>query len=430
MTASEDPIGAELTRDAPAIARSRDWEDVVRRSRRRRPIRPAVVAAFAVVALVLGATALARTVVSGFDEWLTGEPGQPVSADDVARFRARNEASAAPFARKTAPRELVRVEYDGRTYRLMGFRTGAAACLELAGSDPDEGGDVSCVSASALERSGDLAVPLRVDAPLRETKPGEPPSGHASFGLVAAETRRVELVTRAGTRDADVGNGAFLSLSPGGREAAPTVRAFAVDAAGRRKRVLLAPSLRDGMDAYVTGLPVRGPDRLERTVRGGSVGWVLRREPRGEPVSAALRRLGDGAIAFGSFARVIQPDPDDFVRFTVGVRGGTRPELCFREISRGGIGGGCNSADVLFAARPFSGGWTYAGAGSQLVIASGLASDDVDRLILYLGNGERRAVALRDNVYFARVHRAELPARLVALDAGGRVVGLQTMRAM
>lgn len=429
MMPHDDSLREELLRDRTPL-RPSDWGDVVRRAGRRRSRRGLAVFVLAAVALGAGATALAQTTGRGFGDWVRGGLGEPLGAAERDRFRSENERSIAPLARETDVRELLRIERDGVTYRLLGFRTGPAVCLKLAGSEPDEGGDVSCVPADELALSGDLAVPLRVDAPLREYRPGAPAPELATYGLVAAETRSLILETEAGAREARLANGAFLSISGGGRDAEPTVGAFAVDDRGRRRRVPLAPSLREGADRYVTGLPATGPAGVERRVVGGSIGWVDRRTPRGAPLPDALRRFKRGTrTPFGEFTRVIRPDPDDFVRFAVGVPDGG-DDLCFWEISRGGIGGGCNDAERMFASAPFTGGWTYAGAGSQLVTAAGLATDDVARLVLYLGNGERRAVALRDNVYFARVQRAKFPARLVAYDREGRVIGVQTMRAM
>jgi hypothetical protein len=58
---------------------------------------------------------------------------------------------------------------------------------------------------------------------------------------------------------------------------------------------------------------------------------------------------------------------------------------------------------------------------------SGLASDDVARLELYLATGERVAVPLRDNAFIAEVARTKFPARLVAYHQAGRVIGVENM---
>jgi hypothetical protein len=58
-------------------------------------------------------------------------------------------------------------------------------------------------------------------------------------------------------------------------------------------------------------------------------------------------------------------------------------------------------------------------------VLSGAASDDVARIAAYLGNGDVVAVALRDNVFIARIARGAYPLRVVAYDAHGLVVEVQ-----
>jgi hypothetical protein len=379
--------------------------------------------------LAVGATALAETLGHGFDDWLTGAPGAPASAEDEERFQDRNRRSNAPIVTESDLRELMRLTRDGRTYRLIGFRTGGAVCLRFEGMGIDEGGDVACVPAGELERSQDLAVPLKVDAALREAVPGARASDTATFGLVAAETRRVVLVGNDGEREARVANGAFLSVTSGPAIEHTTLESYAIDVEGRRAPVPLAPALTSEIDRFETGLRARGPSSVERTVLGGQIGWLERREPRGEPLPAELQHAATSwprGLPPRAFARVLIPDPNDFMRIIVGVRDRDPEEICFFEVTRGGIGGACSAEAELFVRGPFTGGWTYAGAGSQFVTRTGFASDDVARLELFLGTGERRRIALRDNVFVVRAARAKFPVRVVAYDAVGRVIGVET----
>jgi hypothetical protein len=422
MNDADDLLRAELELVLPRTSRTADWEDVVRRAHRGRARRAAAVLALSGAALALGTAALAETLGHGFSDWLRGQPGTPASSEDRERFRTRNERSAAPLTGVTDLRELMRVEHEGRSYRLLGFRAGGAVCLRLEGTDIDEGGDVACVAADELRASQDLAVPLKVDAPLHEEGPGDPPSDNATFGLVAAEARRVVLVGDDGEREATVANGAFLSITPAPVQEHTTLEGFAIDARGVRRPMPLAPSLTDEIDLVRTGLPVRGPGDVERTVRGGRIGWLERREPRGEPVPEELLR-GPSMLASTAFARMILPDPHDFVRVALGQDASGR--ICYAQVMRGGVGSSCDG-DRTFARQPFTAGWTYAGAGSQFVVAAGVATDDVAQLELFLGNGERRDVALRDNAFVVRAARAKFPARLVAYDAAGRVIGIHT----
>jgi hypothetical protein len=77
-----------------------------------------------------------------------------------------------------------------------------------------------------------------------------------------------------------------------------------------------------------------------------------------------------------------------------------------------------------FRSRPL---WlSLGGSGmSQYSVLAGAASDDVARIAAYLGNGDVLPVALRDNVFVARIARAAYPLRVVAYDATGLVVEVQ-----
>jgi hypothetical protein len=64
------------------------------------------------------------------------------------------------------------------------------------------------------------------------------------------------------------------------------------------------------------------------------------------------------------------------------------------------------------------------GAGDQFATFDGLASDDVARLEIFTATGNQIAVPLRDNAYLVEVSLARLPAKMVAYDAEGRVIGI------
>ncbi len=75
--------------------------------------------------------------------------------------------------------------------------------------------------------------------------------------------------------------------------------------------------------------------------------------------------------------------------------------------------------------QPFTGGFSVAGEGAQYGVFGGLASDDVARLAIYTSTGNTIPVALHDNAYLAEVALARLPAKLVAYDDAGRVIGIE-----
>jgi len=64
--------------------------------------------------------------------------------------------------------------------------------------------------------------------------------------------------------------------------------------------------------------------------------------------------------------------------------------------------------------------------GDQFVRFSGAAADGVRRIVVFLADGQRQEAALRDNLFTVLVAAAEFPARLVAYDAAGRIIGVET----
>ncbi len=434
MTDLDAGIRASLEQWAPY--RGADWDDVIARAGGRRSRRPLIVAVVVAGALVVGAAALAQSLGHGFGDWLRGSPGTSAPAADKAALERK---TFAPLDPDLDVRQLLTTTYGGRTYRLIGFRSGGAVCLKVVTGTWAPG--IACAAGDQLRRSHDLAVPLAVDAPLAAVRPGLPTAPRATYGLAAAQTRRVVLAGDGGSRDAKVANGAFLSVGPGPVTGHPTLRGFAVDRTGRRRAIPLAPALTKEIGQFRTGLPLLGPRRVEQPTSGGRIGWLGRREPRGEPVpkdlaallyhprSAALPgRIPSWPtlnIAGGDFARLIQPDPRDFLRVVVGrTKAGA---LCYDLVTRGGVGGSCLRRGTAFRTQPFNEGVTYSGSGPQFVLLDGIASEAVARLELVLGTGAVQHVALRDNAFVARVQRARLPARLVAYDAAGRVIGLSTL---
>jgi hypothetical protein len=141
------------------------------------------------------------------------------------------------------------------------------------------------------------------------------------------------------------------------------------------------------------------------------------------------------------FARVIQPVEGDFLRMLVSekspfderlipkrFRRSYPDPICTALITRGGVGGGCDSLARKFRRSPMALSWGFSGAGQQFWIVDGLVSDDVARDEIFLGTGERVRAPLRDNVVIARVQRAKFPARVVGYDRQGRVIGVVTIK--
>jgi len=161
--------------------------------------------------------------------------------------------------------------------------------------------------------------------------------------------------------------------------------------------------------------------------------WVDRREGRGEPVDGSIadkfRMLSDM-----EFARLLTPDEGSSKRIVVSIgRFQLRPSaagmpspdgVCHWMLARGGLAGGCSPPDKVFERTPFTFGYSVTGAGDQFASFAGLASDDVSRLEIFTATGNQITVPLADNVFLIEVSLARLPAKMVAYDAEGRVIGI------
>jgi hypothetical protein len=178
--------------------------------------------------------------------------------------------------------------------------------------------------------------------------------------------------------------------------------------------------------------PAPPAPEIERHVSGGRIGWLDAREERGESLEVLPRKTGilgrrEGKVLFG---RVLAPDPDRPIRIVVTMNAnrhfGSAAGLCIMTVTRGGGGGGgCMAYPGTFDDSPISAGVMGGGSGSSaFVTVSGVASDDVARIDALLADGQQAEVALRDNTYLVDLPRANLPARLIAYDSEGRVIGV------
>jgi hypothetical protein len=175
---------------------------------------------------------------------------------------------------------------------------------------------------------------------------------------------------------------------------------------------------------------------VEREVTGGEIGWLERREERGEPLDVlpegslpmVRRQVARGDVVFG---RVLTPDPDHPLRIVVTLNahkaGGPVAGLCTWTLTRPrGGGGGCAPYPGVFDLRggtPFTYGMSGGGP-SAFTNVNGFASDDVERLEAVLADRQVVDVPLTDNFYAIDLPRANLPALLVAYDSDDRVIGV------
>lgn len=435
------------------------WSDVLsragvahdRRTRpacRRRRIAAVVVAFSALVALAVSPVggAIVRGV-GDFSGWLSGNPGEPASESEQRAFDAENERSWAGFPDGTELRRVITTEAAGGTFELFGFRTDDSLCLRLTVKGfPTEGPTTGCAPLDELRRAEAPAIAVRLDTSFgsHNVPPtGEgyvPPRASASFGVVADGVEAVELQTTEGSAEAIVESNAFLAVTADPPLGLRSQELTTIGDDGERVAVALAAAPFGDYGPQAKSGVAPGPREVERRVKGGRIGWVMEREPRG--VSLEEAGLDDHQVPLAGqsevrFARVVQPDPSGIRRVVValvyvapnqdpawiGVHG---EHLCYSVVYKGGGGGGCSPVDRFFERAPFSLGLYAEHGGDQYVVVNGLASDDVARMDLYLDSGERVAVPLEDNAYLVEVARTKFPIRLVAYDDEGRVIGIET----
>jgi len=434
------------------------WADVLRRAsiasdasprregRRRR--RLAVLAFAAAALLALGVSPVGGALARGFGDfsaWLTGSPGEPASESEQRAFDAENERTWARFPDGPELRRVIATDAGGGTFELFGFRSGESLCLRLTVEGiPNESAATGCAPLSELQRAEAPTLAVHLDAGFgyqdvpRSEEGYVPPRVSASFGIVADGVEAVELATSAGSVEALVENNAFLAISVDPPLGLRTKQLTAIGEEGQRAAVPLAESPFGDHGPQATPGIAPGPRAVERRVEGGTIGWLIRGEPRGLSLAEAgvdtsfLLRMGTIR-----FARALTPDPARNWRVAlaiVDVPPGRMPAwsplrrevLC--DVGLGGNlgGGGCSPLADWLARSPINYG-TGGSGGEQYVFVSGVASDDVERMELYLATGEVVPVALRDNVFVVEVARTKFPARLVAYDRQGRVIATENM---
>lgn len=441
-----DPlIVSELDRMLPLPSGGRaNWQEVVDRAalRRRRvlPSRRLVaisVAAIVAAALVAVTTPVGAAVVRGLDgfaAWISGEPGQPVSPTEQQAFQQENERSWSGFAPGTALRRLIQTSASGTSYTLYGFRSGDQLCLRLVASGAVSASSTHCAPLQALQTAKEPALVVAADEGFGSTNapPNDegwvPQVASASFGIVSDGVTQVLLRADDGSHNALVASNAFLYLAdhpPLG------VRVRAVQAvAGDGSHVALpfqsAPFGMFDLPQPPKGT-LQGPAHVERHISGGTIGWLDAREPRGKPLPAELRRYPPFAHGRYVFGRLIQPDPKSADRIAVVLTDSyfdyKGHGLCLVMGSGDDAISTCGARSRLFKHDPLYVGGRGFGS-DQFSLFSGLASDDVAQIKLFLASGETVDVPLTDNVFLVRVGRAAYPIRLVAYDDQQRVIGV------
>lgn len=446
----------------PSVA-DRSWEDVLRRAASWSPASPsahwtrgrrvAVMALAAATLLALAASPVGEAIARGFGDfsaWLTGNPGEPAGADQQRAFDEANRRSWAAFPDSPKLRRLLGTEAAGGTFKLFGFRSGSSLCLRLVVTGiPAAQPTTSCAPLAELRGAQQPALVVFADYGYgtQDVPPTEdgliPTLASVTAGIVADGIDTVEIETTDGTQLALVGSNAFLAVTAEPPLGYRATGAVATGEEGRRWTIPLARAPFDIQPPTATAGVAPGPTRVERLVGRGRIGWLDRREQRGEAIppdlGERLFHLADRKRPM--FVRVIRPDPEGRLRVAIGlvefsqdktVNPYTQPGqyLCYYLLSgTGGGGGGCDHFGRQFERTPFSLGISSANGGDQYVQINGLASDDVARLTLYLADGEHVVVPLTDNAYAIDVSRTRFPIRLVGYDDNDTVIGIETFAA-
>ena len=426
----------ELDLLAPPTA-GPDWDAALRLAgRRRRRFALAVAIAVTLLCGIFVATPLGAELahsLGGFSAWLTGQPGSPASKEEQRAFDEANARSWLRFPAGTRLRRLTTVTdpATGATADLLGFGSKSTLCLRVVVRGKVRGSALSCAPLDELRKAG---APVRVVLVDRGFGTGTKRAWYGvdrlhssalqvTAGIAADGVRRVVVLDSSGRHTLRATSNAFLYVAwkP---DVGQRVRRIWAETDTSRISVRFAPAPFAGGGGSAPTTRVPGPTRVDRKVSGGTIGWLDRREPRGKPLDVLPRHA--------VFGRVITPDPDRPLRVILTLktsRHGHRPTvICTSLVTRtGGARGGCAARAPLFAAGPLASGQAAIGSGSdEFITISGLASDDVARIVAFLADGETMPVRLVDNVYVVDIARSRLPARLVAYDVEKRVIGFFT----
>jgi hypothetical protein len=412
-----------------------NWSDVRRRARRgqSRRARLLLAAAALVIAAVVSSPlhgAIADAFGS-FSSWLEGEPVKPATRAEQRAFDRGNARSWASFPKGIKIRRLIETHVGGATYRLYGFRSGDSLCLKLATTIPGSDSALGCAPLSDLRAFRAPAVVVTSDETFG-VNPGRPPVGgytasraSATFGIVADGVRRITLQADDGEHEAVIGSNGFLFVADRPPVGFRIRAARAIGAGDQSAAVPLAsaPFGSTDLPSAPLGEPT-GPSTVDVPVRGGTIGWLSRREARGSEVPAKIMSALRTHYPL-VFARAIQPDPGFYARVVLGItHAGAR--MCIELARRSSVGGACSPGFSIFDQLPFS--FVQANSGSsQYSIVAGAASDAVAAMKVFLTTGDVVAVPLKDNAYLVQVARTSYPIRLVAYGHQGRVIGLRTL---
>ena len=448
----ESRLRAELHRFVTIDPRP-DWDEVVadaglEREQARRRQRSVLAVAVALAAVTVGlATPLGSAIargLDGFSAWLTGQPGEPVSEEEQREFDAANARSWLGFPQGTELRRLIRRDVDGMMVELLGFRAGSSAlCLRLNVISKSRTSTLECAPLEELRRKGGPVRVVMADQPVgRGDKYAwygidrvHSSNLQVTAGIASDGVESVVLEDEAGRHEVPVLANAFLYVAEQPEVGQRVKSVWARTSAG----LIAVPFAPTAFGFGGSGGRSAAPPApaVERTVSGGRIGWLERRELRGESLdtlparahAAVLGQIGGPQRPQTNvlFGRVLTPDPGRPLRIVVTLNAhrprGPVAGLCTWLVERRGTSGGCSPYPGVFEQNPIPSGMTGGGSGA-FVTVEGVASDDVARLEALLADKQEVGVPLNDNAFAVDLPRAKLPARLVAYDSDGRVISV------
>jgi hypothetical protein len=432
MTEYETRLLSALDLLAPPADETPAWDDVAARvgaqPRFRWKVAAVALAVLATSAFVAGAFAQEQ-LHNGLDRlssWAGQQPGSP-DPEQQAAFDIENAGAYAHFPTGTRVGRLLHADVGSRSFDLLGFRAGTDLCLRVVPSPiPRQRSAPECVPQSELTRLGKpiAAVGGHIRARL--------PDGSGLtvvYGLASDAIRSVDVLADGRLLGAaDVDNNAFLYAAPdrpGSPVEGPALVVRAEDANGVAAEVPIAsgPSFSRAQPSALPALP--GPDRVERTLTNGSIGWLESGEARGEPFT-----WPDDYPQRVVHSRLIRPDASSAMRFglayaegtTANTRGGWYCLAWLWPLIKDSLVSYCGRAEAVNAGISYTG--ALSSSGVQFPLRVGMASDQVARIELFRADGSSQPVPLVDNVFTFQTWRLD-PVKLVAYDDQNRVVTIE-----
>jgi hypothetical protein len=445
----DDILRSELQAWIPSDSR-RDWDQVAAGAgltRARRLRRIAIAVAALVVAAVLGlGTPLGAALVETLDDfsaWLTGQPGTPASQQEQQAFEEANARTWLRFPKGTQLRHLISTEANGSTIELLGFRSGASVlCLRLHVTGKTKQSMLQCAPLAELRRAGGPVRPVLVDASVGI---GDKTAWYGidrvrssqlqiTAGIASDAVRSVVLADKSGRHEVAVVSNTFLYVAASPDVGQHVMRIWARTTQGLVE-IPFAQAPR-GYGGVSPPKPAPAAPAIQRVIKGGSIGWLERDQPRGEsldvlppdlrgPVLGQRGGIPGGTKSTVLYGRVLTPDPDRPARvvltLTARQSGGPPAGLCTWFVTRGSSGGGCSPYPAVFE-RTLIPSTLSGGGPGEFATLSGAASDEVAKIAALLADGQLADVPLKDNSFMVDLPRSNLPARLIAYDSAGRVI--------